>query len=154
MEYESDASHMENEKKNGKTTKGKIMATKQAIKKAAENRKRKPSPINGQVLPAGFEAHPERRHNGAWKKEDTLRFKLQQIAKMTEEELSAVLEDETAGLYEKQVARTILSLGGVDPNKRWQILEGLTNQDGGYPKQSVEQKNIEIKPILPKKEKK
>lgn len=145
---------MADEEKEWKTEESKVMATKQAIKKAAENRKRKPSPINGQVLPAGFEKHPERRHNGAWKKEDTLRFKLQQIAKMTEEELGALLEDEDAGLYEKQVARTILSLGSVDPSKRWQILEGLTNQDGGYPKQQVEQKNIEITPILPKMEKK
>lgn len=131
------------------------MATKQAkIKTAAENRKRKPSPINGQVLPAGFEAHPERRHNGAWRKEDTLRFKLQQIAKMTEEELRNLLEDDNAGLYEKELAKTMLSLGSVEPNKRWQILEGLINQDGGYPKQQVEQHNIELKSILPKPKKK
>lgn len=132
------------------------MATKQAIKKAAENRKRKPSPINGQVLPAGFEAHPERRHNGAWKKEDTLRFKLQQIAKMTEDELRALLKAEDAGLYEKHLAGTILSLGEVEPNKRWQILEGLINQDGGYPKQQVENQNMDMTPILskPKKVKK
>ncbi len=130
------------------------MATKQAIKKATENRKRKPSPINGQVLPAGFETHPERRHNGAWKKEDTLRFKLQQIAKMTEEELKALLNNPDAGLYEKQVSQTILSLDDVDPNKRWQILEGLTNQDGGYPKQQVENQNMDITPILPKRKKK
>lgn len=130
------------------------MATKQAKIRAAENRKRKPSPVNGQVLPAGFEAHPERRHNGAWKKEDTLRFKLQQIAKMTGDELRALLKDNTVGLYEKQLAETILSLGSVEPNKRWQILEGLINQDGGYPKQQVEQKNIELKSILPKPKKK
>lgn len=127
------------------------MATKQAkIKQAAENRKRKPSPVNGQVLPAGFEKYPERRHNGAWRKEDTLRYKLQKIAQMTEKELRELLKDESVGLYEKQLAQTILSLGSVDPNKRWQILEGLINQDGGYPKQQVEQHNIELKSILPK----
>lgn len=129
------------------------MATKEAIKKAAENRRRKPSPINGQILPAGFEAHPERRHNGAWKKEDTLRHKLQKIAKMTKDELEVLLKNEETSLFEKNVATTILSLGEVEPNKRWQILEGLINQDGGYPKQQVEQKNIEITPILPKMKK-
>lgn len=128
------------------------MATKQAS--ATENRKRNPSPINGQVLPDGFEKHPERRHNGAWKKEDTLRYKLQQVAKMTTEELEALVHDDSVGEFEKNAARTILEMVELEPQKRWQILEGLTNQDSGYPKQQVEQKNIELKPILPKKEKK
>lgn len=94
------------------------------------------------------------RHNGAWRKEDTLRCKLQQIAKMTAEELQRLLADPEAGEFEKNTARTILEMVKLEPNKRWQILEGLTNQDGGYPKQQVEQHNIELKPILPKKEKK
>lgn len=126
-------------------------ATKQAaIKRAAENRKRKPSPLNGQVLPAGFEAHPERRHNGAWKKEDTLRYKLQQIAKMSQQELRDLLSDPEVGEYEKSIAQTILQMAGMDAEKRWKVLEGLTNQDSGYPKQQVEQHNIELTPILPK----
>lgn len=128
------------------------MATKQAS--ATENRKRNPSPINGQVLPDGFEKHPERRHNGAWKKEDTLRYKLQQVAKMTDQELQDLLSNPEAGEFEKNAARTILEMVELEPNKRWQILEGLTNQDSGYPKQQVENKNIELKPILPKPEKK
>lgn len=122
-------------------------------KQATENRKRNPSPINGQVLPDGFEKHPERRHNGAWKKEDTLRFKLQQVAKMTNEELKALINDPTAGEFEKNSARTILDMSGLEPEKRWRVLEGLTNQDSGYPKQQVEQHNIELKSILPKPKK-
>lgn len=129
-------------------------ATKQAaIKRAAENRKRKPSPLNGQVLPAGFEAHPERRHNGAWKKEDTLRYKLQQIAKMNQQELRDLLSDPEAGEYEKSLAGIILDMKGMDPEKCWKVIEGLVNQDSGYPKQQVEQKNIELTPVLPKPKK-
>ena len=94
------------------------------------------------------------RHNGAWRKEDTLRFKLQQVAKMSEEELRGLIADPNTGEFEKNAARTIIEMAGLEPNKRWQILEGLTNQDSGYPKQQVENKNIELKPILPKKEKK
>lgn len=90
------------------------------------------------------------RHNGAWKKEDTLRYKLQQVAKMTTEELQDLLSNPEVGEFEKNTARTILEMSEIEPNKRWQILEGLTNQDSGYPKQQVEQQNIEIKPILPK----
>lgn len=94
------------------------------------------------------------RHNGAWKKEDTLRYKLQQIAKMSMEELTEVVNSSDVGEFERQAAQTILQLSSLDLEKKWKILEGLTNQDSGYPKQQVEQQNIEIKPILPKKEKK
>lgn len=127
------------------------MATKQA--KARENRKRNPSPINGQVLPDGFEKHPERRHNGAWKKEDTLRGKLQKVAKMTTEELQDLLSNPEVGDYEKNAARTILEMAKMEPEKRWRVLEGLTNQDSGFPTQQVEQKKIEVKTILPKPKK-
>lgn len=92
-------------------------------------------------------------HSGAWKKSDTLRYKLQQIAKMSEMELRDLLSSPEVGEFEKSVARTILEMPGLDPNKRWQVLEGLTNQDSGYPKQQVEQKNIELTPILPKPKK-
>lgn len=94
------------------------------------------------------------RHNGAWRKEDTLRFKLQQVAKMSEEELQVLMADPSTGEFEKNIARTIIEMAGLEPNKRWQILEGLANQDSGFPKQEVENKNIELKSILPKKERK
>lgn len=94
------------------------------------------------------------RGHGFWKKEESLRWKLQQVAKMTSEELKDLLSSPEVGEFEKNAARTILEMSTVDPNKRWQILEGLTNQDSGYPKQQVEQKNIELKPILPKLNKK
>lgn len=94
------------------------------------------------------------RGRGFWKKENTLRYKLQQVAKLSMEELGAIVNDPNVGEFERQIAQTILQLGSLDPAKRWQVLEGLVNQDSGFPKQQVEQKNIELKPILPKKEKK
>lgn len=112
------------------------------------------SPISGTKPPekrqfGQKEGNP--RHNGAWKKEDTLRYKLQQVAKMTEDELMDLLKDPKAGEYEKNIARTILEMEKVDPDKRWHVLEGLTNQDSGYPKQQVDQNNkIELQSILPK----
>lgn len=92
--------------------------------------------------------------HGFWKKEDTLRYKLQYIAKMTADELQGLLSNPEVGEYEKNIARTILESSGLDPQKRWQVLEGLTNQDSGYPKQQVENTNIELKSILPKPKKK
>lgn len=94
------------------------------------------------------------RGHGFWKKEDTLRFKLQRVSKMTAEELQDLLSNPEVSEYEKNAARTILGMPGMEPQKRWQVLEGLTNQDSGYPKQQVEQQNIELKPILPKPKRK
>lgn len=88
------------------------------------------------------------RGKGFWKKEDTLRYKLQQIAKMTAEELQQLLNDPEAGEYEKNVARTVLEMVSMDAEKRWRVIEGLTNQDSGFPKQQVEQQNIEAPPSL------
>jgi len=61
------------------------------------------SPVSGTPPPkknqfGEVEGNP--RHNGAWKKEDTLRYKLQQVAKMTAEELQDLLRDPEAGEYD------------------------------------------------------
>lgn len=129
------------------TTKAEPHATKQA-----------PRAGNGGTIPPVErqfgQPNGNPRHNGAWKKEDTLRYKLQQIAKMNREELVALANDETKGEFERATARTILDLQNADLDKRWRVVEGLTNQDSGFPKQQVEQTNVEIKPFLPKPKKK
>ena len=87
------------------------------------------------------------RHNGAWKKEDTARFKLEQMLKLSEEELMQIVKDKDAPYFERKLANCI--------NKGdWQVIQGMMNQVYGMPKQINENKNIEIKPILPMKEKK
>lgn len=118
-----------------------------ATKQATENRKRRPSPVNGQILPDGFEKYPERRHNGAWKKEDTARYKLEQMMKLSEEELIKIIKDKDAPYFERKLA-TCINKGD------WAELSGMMNQVYGLPKQINENRNIELKPILPMKEKK
>lgn len=121
---------------------------KSATKQAKEI-KRKPSPINGQVLPAGFEAHPERRHNGAWKKEDTARYKLEQMLKLNQDEIVAIANDKNAPLFERRIARSLLK------ENEWKITESMVNQVYGMPKQQIEQTNLEPpKPLSPRKQKK
>lgn len=88
------------------------------------------------------------RHNGAWKKEDTARYKLEQMLKLTEAELKAIISDSTAPLFERRIAKSLMK------ENEWKTTEGMINQVYGSPKQIVEQTNIELKPILPKKEKK
>lgn len=119
-----------------------------ATSQADENRRRNPSPLTGQVLPAGFEAHPERRFNGHWKKEDSARFKLEQMLKLDEEQLKKVFEDPKASLFERKLA-------GCIANGDWKQLEGMMNQVYGLPKQNVEIAAIEKPvPLSPRKQRK
>lgn len=100
---------------------------------------RKPSvsPLNGVPTPPGFEAHPERRHHGAWKKEDSPRYKLEKMMQMTESELLEVAKDKKAPYFERKLAVCI--------NKGdWKVVEGMLNQVLGTPKQQVE--TIDKKP--------
>lgn len=118
------------------------MATKQA-----ENRARHPSPINGQVLPEGFEAHPERRHNGAWKKEDTLRYKWERIIEMSPEELKKVLADPKYGRVEKMTAEVLLD-GGMKSIEKIAVLDKIATQIYGQPKQKIETTVTAPKPLV------
>lgn len=87
--------------------------------------------IIGGTPPAGFNAHPENRHNGAWKKEDTPRFKLEQMMKLSKYELHDLMDDEGVPLFEQRMAQAILE-------GNWRELEGMINQVYGKPKESVD----------------
>jgi hypothetical protein len=104
-------------------------------------KQRKPSVGKGGVpTPPGFEAHPERRHNGAWKKEDTPRYKLEQMMKLTEPELKQLASDNDAPLFERKLAQCI-------NRGDWKAIEGMINQVYGMPKQPTEELNREA-PII------
>lgn len=71
------------------------------------------------------------RHNGAWKKEDTARYKLEQMMKLSEEDLLKVYNDTLAPLFERKLARAI-------KNGEWKQIESMINQVYGTPKQSID----------------
>lgn len=99
---------------------------------ANPTKQRKPSVGKGGVpTPPGFEAHPERRHNGAWKKEDTPRYKLEHMMRLSEQELSAIVNDKSAPLFEKKLATAM-----IDGN--WQVIKEMTQEVYGKPKESVD----------------
>ena len=110
---------------------------------------RKPSvsPLNGVPTPPGFEAHPERRHHGAWKKEDSPRYKLEKMMQMTEDELLKIAKDKDAPYFERKLAICI--------NKGdWKVVESMVNQVYGAPKQQIETidrtpRAIEVKVLKP-----
>lgn len=105
-------------------------------------KQRKPSFGKGGVpTPPGFEAHPERRHNGAWKKEDTARYKLEQMLKLSEKELKQIAKDDEAPLFERKLAICIA-------NGNWKEIEGMMNQVYGQPKQKIEQTVLAPKPLV------
>ena len=88
------------------------------------------------------------RHNGAWKKEDTARYKLEQMLKLSEDELRTVATDKDAPLFERKLA-------GCIAKGQWKEIEGMMNQVYGQPKQQVETTVIEPpKPLSPRKQKK
>lgn len=84
------------------------------------------------------------RHNGAWKKEDTPRYKLEQMMKLTDSELGEIYTDKDAPLFERRLANAI-------KHGDWKIIESMINQVYGFPKQEIKQTNIEVPaPRLPK----
>ena len=105
-------------------------------------KQRKPSVGKGGVpTPPGFEKYPERRHDGAWKKEDTPRFKLEQMMKLSDEELKKLAGDKDAPLFERRMAQCI-------NRGDWKSIEGMINQVYGKPTERIEHKVVEPKPIL------
>lgn len=71
------------------------------------------------------------RHNGAWKKEDTPRYKLEQMMKLSEPELAEVYQDINAPFFERKLARAI-------KDGDWKAIESMINQVYGQPKQSTD----------------
>ena len=116
-------------------------------------KQRKPSFGRGGVpTPPGFEAHPERRHNGVWKKEDTPRYKLERMITLDKGELEAILSDEKAPEFERGMADIIMQIrfdedaeGTKRPAaQRFQAMEKMINQVYGQPAQTTVNLNSEI----------
>ena len=79
----------------------------------------------------GFGDHPENRNPGGWKKEDTPRFKLEQMMKMSFEELEKVATDKEAPLFERKMAKCL-----ADGN--WKEIREMIAEVYGTPKSSVD----------------
>lgn len=81
------------------------------------------------------------RHNGAWKKEDTARYKLEQMLKMPELELKELASNREAPLFERKLAMCIAK-------GNWKEIEGMMNQVYGQPKQKIESVITAPKPLV------
>ena len=87
------------------------------------------------------------RHNGAWKKEDTLRYKWERILEMDNEELREVLNDPKCGRVEKITAEVLLD-NGMKSTEKIAVLDKLATQIYGQPKQKIESVITAPKPLV------
>lgn len=87
------------------------------------------------------------RNNGAWKKDDTPRYKLEQMMKLSEDELIAIATNKELPYFDRKVA-TAINQGD------WRVLESMINQVYGAPKQHVEVEPVQPKPLIDLTEKK
>lgn len=94
-----------------------------------------------------------KRSNGSWKKEDTPRYKLEQMIRLTEPELKEIFQDKNRPLFERKLA-------GFINKGDWKTIESMINQVYGQPKQQTETtldvkpSAIEIKVLKPKEDSK
>ena len=112
--------------------------------KATKQANVKVSPISGVAPPVKNQfgqPNGNPRHNGAWKKEDTGRYKLEQMMKLTEAELRSLANNSEAPLFERKLA-TCIAKG------QWKEIEGMMNQVYGAPKAIVEQTVVMPKPLI------
>lgn len=70
--------------------------------------------------------------NGGWRKEDTPRYKLEQLMKLPEESIVELANSKDAPLFERRLARSLLK------ENEWKVTESMVNQVYGTPKQTSE----------------
>lgn len=87
------------------------------------------------------------RHNGAWKKEDTLRYKWERILEMDNNELAEVLKDPKCGRVEKMTAEVLLD-NEMKSTEKIAVLDKLATQIYGQPKQKIESVITAPKPLV------
>ena len=99
-------------------------------KQMAQQRDEKGRIIGG-TPPAGFNVNPQNRHNGAWKKEETARYKLELIIKMSDEEIQELIDNPNTPRFDKNMAIAV-------QEGQWREIDSMINQVYGKPKESVD----------------
>lgn len=101
----------------------------------------KENPTNEGTYEVGYKKPPKHsqfgqpggnaRKPGNWKREDTPRYKLEQMMKLTSEELQKIAEDKKSPLFERKLA-TMINSGD------WSVYAGMITQVYGKPKEEVD----------------
>jgi len=92
------------------------------------------SPITGVAPPVDKQfgkPNGNKQGRGFWKKEDTPRYKMEQMMKLSDDELHKVASDKDAPLFERKLAICIRK-------GEWKEIESMINQVYGTPKAVIE----------------
>lgn len=81
------------------------------------------------------------RGKGFWKIEDTPRYQLEEMMRLTGAELYEIIADEKQPLFKRRVAEAI-------DKGEWKTLEAMLNQVYGTPKQQVALETPTPKPLI------
>lgn len=79
----------------------------------------------------GFQERPQDRNNGAWKKTDTLRYKIEKASELDSEELQAIIDDPKESTLLRKFAEATLKAD-------WRMIKEITEMLYGKPKESVD----------------
>jgi hypothetical protein len=79
----------------------------------------------------GFGDHPENRNPGGWKKEETVRYQVEQVAQMDDDALNAVIED-------SKRPRLVRNFATAVKNSQWREIREIIEMIYGKPKESVD----------------
>lgn len=82
----------------------------------------------------GFQERPQDRNNGAWKKTDTLRFKIEQASYLDNDELQAIVDDPKEATLLRKFAEATLKAD-------WKMIKEITEMLYGKPKETVDISN-------------
>lgn len=118
--------------------------------KATKQGNVKVSPISGVAPPVDRQfgqPNGNKRHNGAWKKQDTIRYKWEKILEMDDSELHEVIKDPKCGRVEKMTAEVLLDME-MRSIEKIAVLEKLATQIYGQPKQQIDHTVAEPKPLI------
>lgn len=102
------------------------------------------SPISGVAPPKERQfgqPNGNTRNPSGWKKEDTARYKLEQMMKLSESELDVIKGNPDSPMFERKLAKAIL-------DGEWKEIESMMNQVYGQPKQKIEAEVAEVKPLV------
>lgn len=98
------------------------------------------SPISGVAPPKSRQfgqPNGNPRNPGGWKKEDTARYKLEKMLKMTNNELTDIANDTNAPMFERRVATSLLK------EKDFRTTAAIINQVYGMPKSQAPEGTIQ-----------
>ena len=109
------------------------------VNKTTTAQQKKPTLKNGNPISVKHQfgqPNGNPRNPSGWKREDTARYKLEQMLKLDEKEIVKIANDKNAPLFERRIAKSLLK------ETDFNITEKMINQVYGKPKESIEVKDI------------